>query len=151
MIAVLQRVKEASVWVKRKEISKIGKGILLLVGIAKDDTEKDIEYIVGKVVNLRIFSDQNNNLNLSLIDINGELIVVSQFTLLGDTKRGRRPSFSDAMPPSEAKLFYEKLVHKFKNLKLTIREGVFGEMMEVKLINDGPVTLIINSKDKKFN
>ena len=151
MIAVLQRVKEASVWISGQEISNIRKGILLLIGIAKDDTEKDIEYIANKVINLRIFNDKNDNLNLSLLDINGELLIVSQFTLLGDTRKGRRPSFSDAMPPVEAKIFYKKLIERFKKTKLVIKEGVFGAMMEVKLINDGPVTILVNSKDKKFN
>jgi len=151
LIGVLQRVKKASVWIKGEEISKIGKGLLLFVGITRDDTEKDIEYIVKKVINLRIFSDENNNLNLSLLDIEGELLVVSQFTLLGDTKKGRRPSFSKAMPPDEAKVFYNKLVGEFKKSKLVVKEGVFQEMMEVKLINEGPVTILVDSKEKKFN
>lgn len=151
MIGILQRVKEASVWIKGEEISKIGKGLLLFVGISRDDTEKDIEYIVKKVINLRIFSDENNNLNLSLLDIEGELLVVSQFTLLGDTKKGRRPSFSKAMPPDEAKVFYNKLVEEFKKSKLVVKEGVFQEMMEVKLTNEGPVTILVDSKEKKFN
>jgi len=151
LIGILQRVKEASVWIKGEEISKIGKGLLLFVGISRDDTEKDIEYIVKKVINLRIFSDENNNLNLSLLDIEGELLVVSQFTLLGDTKKGRRPSFSKAMPPDEAKVFYNKLVEEFKKSKLVVKEGVFQEMMEVKLTNEGPVTILVDSKEKKFN
>jgi len=151
LIAVVQRAKEASVWVSDKEVSKIGKGILLLVGISKGDSEKDVNYITNKVVNLRIFSDENGNLNLSLIEIKGEILVVSQFTLLGDTKKGRRPSFSNAMQPEKAKAFYNELINQFKEYKIPVKEGVFGAMMGVKLINDGPVTLIVNSRDKKLN
>ncbi len=150
MIAVVQRVSEASVKVDDNEISRIGRGILLLLGISKDDTDKDIEYLVRKCANLRIFSDPEGNLNLSLIDIGGEALIVSQFTLLGDTRKGRRPSFSNAMPPDKAKPMYEKFIDSFKRTGIHVKEGIFGAMMQITLTNDGPVTLIINSKDKKL-
>ena len=150
MIAVVQRVSEASVKVDGNEISRIGRGILLLLGISKDDTDKDIEYLVRKCANLRIFGDPEGNLNLSLFDIGGEALIVSQFTLLGDTRKGRRPSFSDAMPPDKAKPMYEKFIDSFKRTGLHVKEGIFGAMMQINLTNDGPVTLIINSKDKKL-
>lgn len=150
MIAVVQRVSEASVKVDDNEISRIGRGILLLLGISKDDTDKDIEYLVRKCANLRIFSDSEGNLNLSLIDIGGEALIVSQFTLLGDTRKGRRPSFSNAMPPDKAKPMYEKFIDSFKRTGIHVKEGIFGAMMQITLTNDGPVTLIINSKDKKL-
>lgn len=151
MIVLVQRVKEASVYISGKEVSKIGKGLLLLIGIAKDDSEMDISYIVSKIINLRIFSDENGNLNLSLLDIKGDILAVSQFTLLGNTRKGRRPSFSNAMPSEEAENFYNKLINRFKESKIPVKEGVFGAMMEVKLINEGPVTLIVNSRDKNLN
>lgn len=149
MIGLLQRVREADVQVNSQSISRIGSGILLLVGIAQDDTEKDIDYIVQKTVNLRIFSDTGSKFNLSLIDTGGELLVVSQFTLLGDTRKGRRPSFSGAMPPEQAKSLYNRLIGQFRQQPIIVKEGLFGAMMEVSLINDGPVSLIINSKDKR--
>ncbi len=151
MIGLIQRVDEASVIVDGKKISKIGIGILLFAGISKDDTEKDIEYLVRKTVNLRIFSDDRGNLNLSLKDIGGEILIVSQFTLLGDTKKGRRPSFSNAMPPEQAKTFYKKLVESFKNTGVPVKEGIFGAMMKIKLVNNGPVTLIIDTSVKNLN
>jgi len=149
VIGLIQRVSEASVWVSSNLVSGIGHGILLLVGIAVDDDEHDCTYIAQKTVNLRIFGDEEGNLNRSLIDVKGELLVVSQFTLLADTRKGRRPSFSGAMAPEQATGLYKRLIDEFRKLQIPVKEGVFGAMMEVKLVNSGPVTLIINSADKR--
>ncbi len=148
MIGVIQRVSEAAVWVNNRCISEIKNGLLVLVGISRDDDQEDIDYIVNKTVHLRVFSDEQGNLNKSLIDIEGELLIVSQFTLLGDTRRGRRPSFSHAAPPDMAESLYRLIVEKFRDMNINVKEGVFRAMMEVKLINNGPVTLIIDSKEK---
>ena len=147
MIALIQRVSGAKVAVEKKTISEIGAGILLLLGIGIDDTETDIEYIARKTVNLRIFSDAQGNLNRSLIDTGGEILIVSQFTLLADTKKGRRPSFIRAAPPAIAESLYNKTCEKFRAYDIRVQEGRFGAIMAVSLINDGPVTIIINSKE----
>jgi D-tyrosyl-tRNA(Tyr) deacylase len=148
MIGLVQRVKEAEVVVEGEQISRIGNGILLLAGIAVDDGGEDVRYIARKVAHLRIFGDETGNLNRSLIDTNGEILVVSQFTLLGDTRRGRRPSFTDAAGPSEAEVLYQTLIEELKTFGISVAEGRFGAMMDVHIINSGPVTLILNSKDK---
>ncbi len=150
MTGLIQRVSRAEVWVNEKCISCIKKGILLLVGIATDDGPEDVAYLVNKTVHLRIFSDKKGNLNKSLLDVNGEILVVSQFTLLGDTRKGRRPSFTYAAPTEEAEIIYRSLIEKLKVFQIIVKEGVYGEMMEVKLTNNGPVTLIINSKEKTW-
>lgn len=149
MIGVVQRVARAEVRVKGEIISRIGRGILLLVGIDRGDSSEDAVYIAQKTANLRIFGDQEGNLNRSLIDENGSILVVSQFTLLGDTRRGRRPSFTQAAPPGEAKALYIHVLEEFRKLDIAAKEGVFGAMMEVDLTNDGPVTLLLNSRGKK--
>ncbi len=146
MIGLVQRVKEAEVLIDREQISSIGDGILLLVGIAAGDSRDDIRYIAQKVVNLRIFGDEKGNLNRSLIDIGGEILVVSQFTLLGNTKKGRRPSFTKSAVPEEAVPLYRGLIEELKSFHVPVLEGRFGAMMDVRLINSGPVTLIINSR-----
>jgi len=146
MIGVIQRVKEAEVLVEGKSVSRIGEGILLLIGIADDDTREDINYVAGKTVNLRIFSDQQGLMNHSLLETGGEILVVSQFTLLGDTRKGRRPSFTRAAQPQKAKYLYSLFVSELKKYIPEVKEGVFGAIMEVRLINNGPVTLIINSR-----
>ncbi len=146
MRAVVQKVKEASVKVKGNVIAKVGKGILILLGIATDDSKNDCEYLANKIANLRIFPDENSLMNKSLIDINGSVLVVSQFTLLGDCRKGRRPSFSNAASPDIAKPLYEQFVEVLKEKKIHVETGIFQEMMEVYLINDGPVTLILDSK-----
>jgi len=151
MIGLIQRVLKAEVWVKDEVISKIGEGILLLVGISRDDESKDISYIANKTFNLRIFSDEKGNLNRSLLDVSGEILVISQFTLLGDTTKGRRPSFTSAANSLEAEKIYRCLINEIKTYSISVKEGKFGAMMDVKLINNGPVTLILNSKDKKWN
>ncbi len=149
MIALIQRIRNAEVWIKNQCISKVGKGILLFAAVAQDDSVKDVAYVANKTVNLRIFGDEKGNLNRSLIDIGGEILVVSQFTLLGDTRKGRRPSFTRAAAQEEAEKLYRLLIDELRNYDVTVKEGRFREMMDVKLINDGPVTLIVNSKDKR--
>lgn len=146
MKIVLQRVTEASVTVHTNEISRIGKGLLLLLGIAKDDNEDDILYLIEKVAHLRIFPNENDNLNLSCLDVHGEFLVVSQFTLLADTKKGRRPSFFDACEPDKAKILCKQFVESLKKYGRPVKEGEFAAMMKVQLVNDGPVTIVMDSR-----
>ena len=149
MICLIQRVISSEVTISEKKISKINKGILILLGIHKNDTNSDLDYIVKKTTNLRIFEDQKKNMNLSIQDINGEILIVSQFTLCAETKKGRRPSFINAAKPKEAKKLYDKVIEKFRKMNLKVETGQFGENMNVNLVNQGPVTIIINSKDNK--
>ena len=143
MKILIQRVKEASVTIDNKEYSSINKGILALVGIEKNDTLENVQKAAKKIANLRIFPDENDKMNLSLIDIKGEMLIVSQFTLCGDCKKGTRPSFDKSAPPAIANELYEKFVAEIKTYNIQIATGVFGAMMDVKLINDGPVTFMI--------
>ena len=149
MIGLIQRVSESEVWVGDQRISSIKQGLLLLAGVAQDDEPEDVAYIAGKTVNLRIFGDEQGHLNRSLLDVKGEILVVSQFTLLGDTRKGRRPSFTRAASPRKAEHLYRLLVTELKKYNIGVKEGKFREMMEVKLSNSGPVTLIIDSKVNK--
>ena len=149
MICLIQRVISSEVTISDKFFSKINKGILILLGIHKNDTNSDLDYIVKKTTNLRIFEDKKKNMNLSIQDINGEILIVSQFTLCAETKKGRRPSFINAAKPKEAKKLYDKAIEKFRKLNLKVETGQFGENMNVNLVNQGPVTIIINSKDNK--
>ena len=149
MICLIQRVISSEVTISEKKISKINKGILILLGIHKNDTNSDLDYIVKKTTNLRIFEDQKKNMSLSIQDINGEILIVSQFTLCAETKKGRRPSFINAAKPKEAKKLYDKAIEKFRKMNLKVETGQFGENMNVNLVNQGPVTIIINSKDNK--
>ena len=149
MIALIQRVSEAEIWVGGQSVASIKKGILLFVGVATDDGPEDVSHISGKTVNLRIFGDDRGHLNRSLLDVNGEILVVSQFTLLGDTKKGRRPSFTRAADPEKAEHLYRLLVTELQKYNIGVKEGKFRNMMEVKLSNSGPVTLIIDSKVNK--
>lgn len=144
--AVLQRVTEASVDIGRKERGRIGGGLVILLGIAKGDSSRDIEYLAEKVCNLRIFEDKEGKLNLSLLDIEGEILVISQFTLLGNTRKGRRPGFDDAALPGEARGLYEGFVKALKNKSIKVETGEFGARMLVKIFNDGPVTFILESR-----
>lgn len=148
MKIVIQRVKSASVTIDEKLYSSIKQGILVLYGVEKGDTDEDSRYLCEKILKLRIFEDENEKMNLSVKDINGELLIVSQFTLAGDTRKGTRPSFDTAMPPKEANIMYEKFIDMVKESGLTVKTGVFGAMMDVSLVNDGPVTFILNSKTK---
>lgn len=151
MRVVIQKVKEASVTVEKKVISSIKSGLLILVGIENEDTEEDILYLVRKIVQLRVFNDVNDVMNLSIQDVNGEMIVVSQFTLHASTKKGNRPSYIRAARPEFSIPMYEKFIKTMEQtLGKKVGTGEFGAMMDVALINDGPVTIIIDSKQKDF-
>jgi len=149
MKAVIQRVTHASVTVNKKVISEISSGLLILLGIADDDDDDDLEWLTKKIANLRVFNDENKVMNRSLIDINGDAIVVSQFTLMASTKKGNRPSYVKAAKPEIAIPIYEKFVHKFEmEIHKKVGTGIFGKDMKLELLNDGPVTIIIDSKNK---
>ena len=144
MKVLIQRVKKASVTIDGKLFSSINKGILALLGIEKGDSEEQAEKLARKVVNLRIFPDENDKMNLSLIDIKGEMLIVSQFTLCGDCKKGTRPSFDKSAPPDIANMLYEEFIKKVKDSGISASTGSFGAMMDVELINDGPVTFMLS-------
>ncbi len=146
MRAVVQRVTKASVSVNGEVIGKIGKGFTVLLGVGAEDDETDMKYIADKIINLRVFEDENEKMNLSLNDIGGELLVISQFTLYGDCRKGRRPSFDKAGEPDRAKKLYEETCKYFKSCGINTQTGQFAADMQVELINDGPVTLMIDSK-----
>ena len=149
MRALIQRVSSGAVNIPTESYSeKINKGIVLLLGISEDDSDTEIEYLAEKCYNLRIFEDENQKMNLSLKDINGEVLLISQFTLYGDTRKGNRPSFNKAAKPEPAEKIYKKFSQKMKTLlgEDRVKEGIFGSMMEVTIINDGPVTVMLESK-----
>ncbi|MFP4348303.1 MAG: D-aminoacyl-tRNA deacylase [Thermodesulfobacteriota bacterium] len=146
MRAVVQRVKESSVAVDGACIGKIGRGLMVLLGVAEEDTRREADFLVDKILNLRIFEDENGKMNLSLKNTGGALLVVSQFTLLGDCRKGRRPSFVQAAGPKKAEELYEYFVERAKENGVIVETGRFRAMMDVALINDGPVTLILESK-----
>ena len=150
MRVLIQRVAEASVTVEGQETGRIGRGLVVLLGIAEGDSTADADYLVGKLANLRIFADDEGRFNLSALDINAELLVVSQFTLYADTRRGRRPSFSKAAGPEEALRLYEYAVEACRSLGLKVATGRFQEHMLVRLENDGPVTLMLDSADREL-
>jgi D-aminoacyl-tRNA deacylase len=145
MRSVVQRVSSASVDVAGARVCGIGKGLLVLLGVRKGDTAADLEWMAEKVLNLRIFDDAEGTMNLSLLDVAGELLVVSQFTLLADARKGRRPSYIDAAPPEEARSLYEAFCDRLAVSGRPVRRGVFQAMMEVSLKNDGPVTIVLDS------
>lgn len=145
MRAVIQRVKQSSVKTQNRTIGQIGCGLLVLLGVAKDDHPDDADYLVNKIANLRIFEDENGKMNRSLLETGGEMMVVSQFTLLADCRKGRRPSFVNAAEPEVAAELYEYFVSCARNLGISVATGRFRAMMEVALINEGPVTIIIES------
>lgn len=146
MRIVVQRVIESSVKVDNKIVGKINNGFLVLLGIKTTDTKEDADYLVRKLINLRVFSDENDKMNLALKDVNGELLIISQFTLYGDCKKsGNRPSFTDSAKPDIAIPLYEYFVEECKKQISTVQTGIFGADMKVSLINDGPVTIIIDS------
>lgn len=145
MRAVIQRVKNSSVSVEGKKIGEIGNGLLVLLGVTHTDTEKDVNWLANKIKDLRIFEDENGKMNLSLEDIKGELLVISQFTLYGNCIKGRRPSFTEAGRPEIAEPLHEKFLEKCRSFNIKTECGEFGADMKVELLNDGPVTLIIDT------
>ena len=145
MRAVIQRVKKSSVSINNEIIGEIGHGLLVLLGVAKGDDTGNAEYLADKITNLRIFEDENNKMNRSLLETRGEMLVVSQFTLLGDCRKGRRPSFVNAAEPDKANNLYEHFVNQVRRNGIQVKTGQFRAMMDVSLINDGPVTLIVES------
>jgi D-tyrosyl-tRNA(Tyr) deacylase len=146
MRAVIQRVNRACVKINHQELSSINEGILVLLGVEKEDTEVDADYILGKTINLRIFEDEQDKMNRSLLDINGSMMVISQFTLLGDCIKGRRPSFVKAEEPARAKKLYEYFIKEAKEKVKFLATGKFQEMMEIELVNNGPVTILLDSR-----
>ena len=146
MRAVIQHVSSASVTVADKKISEIGFGLLILLGIAREDEERDIDYLVKKTAGLRIFNDEGQKMNLSIQDVGGEILVVSQFTLCADTRKGRRPAFIGAAEPKMAENMYDQYCQKLQLLNIPVSKGQFGASMDVGLINDGPVTILLDSQ-----
>lgn len=147
MKALLQRVSSAAVTIEGAEVGRIGPGLCVLVGVAAGDSEKDIDYLVPKIAGLRIFADDAGKFNLSLLDIKGEMLLVSQFTLLADARHGRRPGFTDAAPPDVAERLFNLFVEKAKATGLRVATGRFQAYMSVEIINDGPVTIMLDSRD----
>ncbi len=148
MKALLQRVTEASVSVAGELVGRIGPGLVVFVGVADGDTDKDAQYLVQKTVNLRIFADEEGKFNLSILDIKGELLLVSQFTLLADTRKGRRPSFIEAAPPERAEELFNHFVEQASATELKVETGRFQQYMQVEIHNDGPVTILLESREK---
>jgi len=145
MRAVIQRVTQSSVSVGGQVVGRIGPGLLVLLGVARQDSEKDADFLVEKIMHLRIFEDEDGKMNRSLVDIGGQMLVVSQFTLLGDCRKGRRPSFVQAAPPETAESLYQYFVDRIREKRIVVQTGRFRAMMEVSLVNDGPVTFIVES------
>jgi len=146
MRAVVQRVTSSGVTVDGLVVGEIGAGLLVLLGVARDDSNEDADYLANKVTNLRIFNDEQGKMNLSLIDARGAMLVVSQFTLYGDTRHGRRPSYIDAAEPEKANALYQYFVERVRSQGVRVETGVFQAMMQVNLTNDGPVTILLDSK-----
>lgn len=143
MRVVLQRVSRACVVIDKREVSHVGNGFLLLVGIHKNDTPEAADFLAAQCADIRVFTDAQGKMNLSLREVHGEALVVSQFTLLGDCRKGRRPSYTDAAPPEKGKELYERFVAQLRTHITSVQTGIFGAMMQVELVNDGPVTLVL--------
>ena len=148
MKALVQRVKEASVSIDGEVVGEIAKGLVVFVGVDRNDSQQDLEYLVDKVVKLRIFADENSKFNISAVEIKAELLIVSQFTLIADTRKGRRPSFIEAAPPEMAESLFNLFVIRARSSGLKVETGRFQEHMLVKIDNDGPVTILLDSKNK---
>lgn len=148
MRVVIQRVSSASVSVNSNVVGSIDTGLVLFVAISHDDTDEDIQYVVEKIIGMRIFSNEQGRFDRSLKEVSGALLVISQFTLYADTRKGRRPSFSNSASSDIASPLFDRLLRKFQDLNVAVETGRFGEMMDVALVNDGPVTIIINSEDR---
>jgi len=146
MRAVIQRVGRASVSVEGKIVGQIGPGLLVLLGISRTDSEAAADYLAEKITGLRVFEDAAGKMNLSIADVKGAVLLVSQFTLYGDVRRGKRPSFDAAAPPEQARMLYEYLVERLRDLGIPCQTGVFQAMMQVELVNDGPVTILLDSE-----
>ncbi len=146
MRALIQRVSSGSVKISDQTVGEIGQGLVILLGITHDDTEADVKFLTDKCVNLRVFCDEDDKMNRSLLDIGGEALIISQFTLYGDARKGRRPGFSEAARPDHAIPLYEKFIEKVKNYKIKVATGEFGAKMLVDIKNNGPVTLMLESK-----
>jgi D-aminoacyl-tRNA deacylase len=146
--AVVQRVSEARVLVAGERVAEIGRGLVVLVGVSRGDSEADAERLAGKVARLRIFEDDAGKFDRSLLDVRGEILVVSQFTLIADTRKGNRPSFTDAAPPNEAEALYDGFCTALAGLGVAVARGVFGARMHVELLNDGPVTIVLDVGDR---
>lgn len=149
MRAVVQRVQRASVSVNGEVVGAIDRGLLVFLGVGKEDTEKDLEFMVWKIPRLRVFEDGEGKMNLSVLEVGGAVLCVSQFTLYGDCRRGLRPSFDEAAPPEIAKYYYEEFLRRLKAAGVPVASGVFGAFMKVELVNDGPVTILLESKERR--
>jgi len=146
MRAVIQRVARGKVSVAGRTVGEIGPGLVVLVGVGRGDGQADVDYLVDKTVNLRIFEDDQGKMNRSLLEVGGAVLAISQFTLYGDARKGRRPSFSDAAPPDEGRALYEQYMDGLRAAGVRVERGEFGAMMAVELVNDGPVTILLDSK-----
>ena len=149
MKVLLQRVSRVSVTVSERVVSKTGPGLLALIGFGREDTDEDLEWMSRKILGLRIFPDSSDNMNLSVSDVNGDIMIVSQFTLHADSRKGRRPSFINATSPEKAELLYNLFIEMLSHSGLTIQSGIFGAMMNVELVNSGPVTIMIESPSER--
>lgn len=149
MKAVVQRVKSSKVTINGKIVGNIDKGFNVLFGAEENDTKKDADYLARKISNLRVFEDENGKMNLSIKDIGGQMLIISQFTLIADTKKGNRPSFVNAMEPKEANELYEYFMKKVEEEGISVKRGIFGEDMLVDIVNDGPVTILFDTKTKE--
>jgi len=148
MRLVIQRVSKAAVYVDENEVGRIKKGLLVFIGVGKYDNDTDLTWLINKLVNMRIFPDQTGKMNNSIADVNGSILLVSQFTLYASTKKGNRPSFVNSADPDNAKFLYNKFIAALKELSIYVETGVFGANMQIELLNDGPVTVCLDSKNK---